>query len=33
MDGILMEQLWNGIIAFLIEAVIQLHRLVKNCFI
>ena len=33
MDGILMEQLWNGIIAFLIEAVIQLHGLVKNCFI
>ena len=27
------EQLWNGIIAFLIEAVIQLHGLVKNCFI
>ena len=27
-----MEQLWNGIIAFLIEAVIQLHGLVKNLF-
>ena len=25
-----MEQLWNGIIAFLIEAVIQLHGLVKK---
>ena len=33
MDGILMEPLWNGTIAFLIEAVIQLHGLVKNCFI
>ena len=32
-DGILMEPLWNGTIAFLIEAVIQLHGLVKNCFI
>ena len=32
-DGILMEPLWNGIIVFLIEAVIQLHGLVKNCFI
>ena len=27
------QPLWNGTIAFLIEAVIQLHRLVKNCFI
>ena len=31
--GILMEPLWNGTIAFLIKAVIQLHGLVKNCFI
>ena len=28
-----MEPLWNGTIVFLIEAVIQLHGLVKNCFI
>ena len=28
-----MERLWNGTIAFLIKAVIQLHGLVKNCFI
>ena len=32
-NGILMEPLWNGTIAFLIKAVIQLHGLVKNCFI
>ena len=29
----MMEPLWNGTIAFLIKAVIQLHGLVKNCFI
>ena len=33
MDGILMEPLWNGTIAFLIEVVIQLPGSVKNCFI
>ena len=27
-----MEPLWNGTIAFLIEAVIQLHGLVKELF-
>ena len=31
-DGILMEQLWNGTIAFLIEVAIQLPGSVKNCF-